>query len=350
MTFASDNWTGAADVVMAALAQANAGAAPAYGGDEWTERARRIIGRTFETEVGVLFTATGTAANAIALAHVARPGGVVIGHVDSHIVRDEAGAPGYFSPGLMIDTVDGADGKLHPQAVAELIARYGAGDPRHGRFVALSLTNVNELGQVYTPAEVAALARPAKAAGAKVHMDGARFFNAVVTTGASPADLTWRQGVDILSLGLTKAGAWCAEAIVFFDPTEADEAAFRHKQAAQLLSKSRFVAAQVVALLERADVEALCADANRSAAHLADTIMASGEAELALAPAANEVFAFVSPRASERMNAAQILAYPWSVRSAHKPLAPAEGWTLRRFVTSFRTSQADLSALSAALA
>jgi threonine aldolase len=348
--FASDNWAGAADSVMSALAEANEDAAPAYGADRWTGRASDLLSGFFERDVFAVFVSTGSAANALALASYSRPGGVVLAHTDAHILRDEAAAPALFSAGNVIDAVDGPAGKIDAAALAERIASYAPGVVHFGRPVAVSLTNVNEIGQSYTPAEVAEIAAVAKGRGLAVHMDGARFANAVVHTAATPADLTWRAGVDVLSLGFTKAGAWCAEAVVFFDAALKEDVLYRHKQAAQLFSKNRFVAAQFCALLDRHHVLGLAAHANGMASALAEVLAASGEAILLHAPASNEIFAWVSPAGAVRLEAAGIVAHPWTSHSAHLPAAPAADWQLRRFVTSFRTTTAEVAALASALA
>jgi threonine aldolase len=348
--FASDNWAGAADAVMAALAAANEGVAPAYGADRWTARATELLAAFFEREVAVVFVSTGSAANAIALASFARAGGVVLAHTDSHILRDEAAAPALFSGGNVIDPVDGPAGKIDAGELAARLEAYVPGVVHLGRPVAVSLTNVNEIGQTYSPAEVGEIAAVAKRRGLAVHMDGARFANALVHTGATPADLTWRQGVDVLSLGFTKTGAWCAEAVVWFDPEMREDAIYRHKQAAQLFSKNRFVAAQFCALLDGHHVLSLAAHANGVASALAEVLAASGEAELLHPPASNEIFAYVSPRGLARLEAAGVVAHAWTSRSAHLASPPEHDWMLRRFVASWRTTADEVTAVADALA
>lgn len=349
MSFASDNWAGASDKVAAALAEANAGDAPAYGNDPFTARANAALSDYFEREVAAFFVATGSAANALALAHAYRTGGAVIAHPDSHIASDEAGGPLLHAPGMMLDLVDGPAGRLPAEAVAARIARYRGGSPREGRVTALSFANTNELGQTYSPDEVAALAGAAKAHGVRVHLDGARFSNALAFTGAAPADLTWRAGVDMMSLGFTKTGAWCAEAVVFFDPSEGEEFAYRHQQAGHVLSKARFVGAQVCAMVGDGHARELAAHANAMAAALAGALEQSGKAALAVPCQSNEVFAFLAPDAAERLKAAGVQAYPWALRSAHPPAPPEPDWVLHRFVASFRTTPADVERAADAL-
>lgn len=348
MTFASDNWAGASDRVMAALAEASAGPAAAYGADPWTARATALIAETFEHDVTAYFVGTGSAANSLALACALRPGGVVFCHSDAHIARDEAGAPLLFSPGTALDLVDGPAGRIDPEALRRRIASYRPGNVHQGRPGVVSLTNVNEIGQCYTVADVAAVADVAKAHGLPVHLDGARLMNAVAHLGASPADLTWRAGVDVVSLGLTKTGGWCAEVVVFFDPALGEDAAWRHKQSAMLFSKNRFAAAQVAELLSDGHALNLAAHANRMAAELAGTLASAGVALLYPA-ASNELFAWLRPTDAARLAAAGVTVYPWEFTSAHHPAPPSTEHMLHRFVASFRTTAADVAMVGVAL-
>ena len=350
ISFASDNWAGASERVMACLAQANAGPAPAYGNDPWTRRARTALAALFEREVTAFFVATGSAANALALAAYSRPGGVVLTHRDSHIARDEAGAPLQFAPQL-IDTLDGPGGRIDPAALAARLADYRPANVHNGRPTVLSLTNVTEAGQCYGAQEVAALAAMAKAQGAAVHMDGARFFNALAHLGVSAADLTWRAGVDAVSLGLTKVGGWACEIVVLFDDALAEDTAYRHKQAAMLFSKNRLAAAQACALLEDGHALDLATHANAMAAKLAARLAAAG-APAAYPSQSNEIFVWLTPQMAERLRAAEITFAPWAdMRSAHAPTAPADlpGAGLHRFVASFRTTDEEIDAVARTL-
>jgi threonine aldolase len=347
--FASDNWAGASDRVMATLVAANADQQPAYGRDAWTRRADAALAEFFGREVAALYVPTGSGANSLALATLQKPGGVVFAHLEAHVARDEAGAPLLFAPGTMLHLVDGAAGKIGVDELADALARYPDGGVHHGRPAAVTLTNVNEIGQVYTPDEVAALADLAKANGAAVHVDGARFLNAVASLNCDPADLTWRAGVDAISLGLTKTGAFCAEVVVLFDAARALDAQYRQKQGAMLFSKNRFVAAQVVALLEEDHGLGLARHANMCAARLAQTLEAAGAPPL-YAPAANEVFAWLTDEAYARLAAADVLAYAWSPFSARHPERPSPAHRLHRFVTSWRTGGAEIAEVAATLA
>ncbi|MEM7696577.1 MAG: beta-eliminating lyase-related protein [Pseudomonadota bacterium] len=350
MSFGSDNWAGMSEDVLETLREANAGAAPAYGADPWTGRALDLLRTFFERDVTAIFVSTGSAANALALASHHKPGGVTLCHVDAHIVRDEAGAPNLFAHGLQIDTLDGPMGRIEAGALGDRLATFPDGVVFHGRPTAVSITNVNEIGQCYGPSEIAAIAAVAKARGAALHMDGARFLNAVATLGVSPAALTWRAGVDVLSLGLTKTGGLAAEAVVFFDDRLREDVLFRQKQAAQLFSKNRFAAAQFVALLSNAHGLDLARHANAAGARIAQILEASPDAAPIARPAANMVFAHVTQRGLAALDAAGIVTAPWSTRSQLTPANPFHDGGLRRFAASFLTDDAALTALERALA
>ncbi|MCF3935799.1 beta-eliminating lyase-related protein [Acuticoccus sp. M5D2P5] len=350
MTFASDNWAGACDKVMEALAAVNTGLAPSYGADPATAQAREALSAYFEKEVAAFFVSTGSAANALAVASYSRPGGVVFCHVDAHLSRDEAGAPALAAPGLALDLLDGPRGMIDPDAFRRRLSAYPEGVVHHGQPALVSLTNVNEIGQCYGPREVSEIAMIAKERGMAVHMDGARFSNAIAHLGVTPAELTWRAGVDVLSLGLTKAGAWCAEVVVFFDPAMRRDVSYRHKQYAQLLSKNRFVAAQVSAMLKDKLAINLARHANRMASAVAEVLSASGKAQLVYSPQSNEVFAYLSPAALDALVEVGIKTGGWMSDSKTLPGPRSPDWTMQRFVASFRTTDTDVALLKDALA
>ncbi len=346
--FASDNNAGASAPVMATLAEANHGATPAYGADEWTAHAKAMIAEWFETDVEVYFLSTGSAANCLAIAATHRPSGKTLCHVDAHIARDEYGGPSMFAPGMMLVGLDGPAGKITPAALQTALGDHEG--ERHGRLTMMSLTNVNEIGQTYTPSEIQTLAEIAKTRLMAVHIDGARFANALAHTGASPAELTWKSGVDMLSLGFTKTGAWCAEALVIFNGDRLADTYFRHRVMGQQLSKNRVFAAQFVAMLHDNHALTLAARANASAAALGDALTESGKARLANPVASNEVFAFLAPGAADALKAAGVTCYPWVSLSRALPAPPHEGWVLHRFVASFQTEPAHIEAVRSALA
>jgi threonine aldolase len=248
--FASDNNAGICPEALDALLRANAeGHVPGYGDDAWTQKACTRLRELFETDAQVFFVFNGTAANALALAQLCQPYHAVIAHAFSHIEEDEAGAAALFSGGAKIVTADTALAKLTPDAV-DALAKKGQRGVHHVKARALSITQATELGTVYTPGEVGALTEVARRHGLEVHMDGARFANALATLQCSPADLSWRAGVDVLCLGGVKNGLAAGEAVLFFDSGLAAEFEWRVKQAGHLNSKMRLVTAPWLALLE----------------------------------------------------------------------------------------------------
>ncbi|MBI2814939.1 MAG: low specificity L-threonine aldolase [Opitutae bacterium] len=295
-TFASDNTAGLAPEALAALTAANPGTAPSYGDDPWTARAKSLLRDFFATECEVFFVFNGTAANALALAQYCRSHHSVICHEVSHLDTDECGAPEFFTGGSKLITVAGPDGKLTPAVLAPVLTPgHGVHYPKPG---ALSLTQSTEWGTVYTPDEVRALGAVARAHGLAVHMDGARFANAAAALagrGVTPADLTWRAGVDVLCLGGTKGGMCSTDAVVFFQREHAREFDYRVKQAGQLASKMRFAAAQWCGLLEGGAWLRHAAHANAMAQKLAAALREVPGIKLLAPPEANGVFVGLPP-------------------------------------------------------
>ncbi len=354
MEFASDNWAPPVPEVAAALTRFGGGRAPAYGGDDATAEAARLLARFLDREddpPAVLFTATGTAANALSLAAANRPAGVVLCHADAHVAADEAGAPGFFAHGLRLEPIAGPRGLIPPEALAAHLDAFTDGNRLHrGRPVALSLTQATESGTAYTPDAVRRLSELASARGCLVHMDGARFANAVVHLGVSPADVTWRAGVDLLSLGFTKLGAWCAEAVVAFDRGLADELLFLRKQAGQEFSKMRFLAAQFVGLLEDDAWRRHAAHANAMAARLAEAAGATGRAALAWPSQSNEIFLRMERAVADRVLAAGARFHPWDTPGIDPADRAGPGEGIFRLVCDHATTEAEVDAFAAALA
>ena len=312
-TFASDNTAGLAPEALAALVGANAGAAPSYGHDDWTRRAKELIGAVFETECEVFFVFNGTAANALALAALCRGYHSVICHQISHLDTDECGAPEFFTGGAKLVPVDGPHGKLRPADVAR--AALKRTDVHYPKAGALSLTQSTEWGTLYTPDEVRALCAGAKSHGLTVQMDGARFANAAAALaprGIRPADFTWRAGVDVLSFGGTKNGMNTAEAVVFFNRDLAREFERRVKQGAQLAAKQRFAAAQWIGMLETGAWLRHAAHANAMTQRLADALRGLPQVRLIAEPEVNALFVELPPAA---------VATLW-----------ARGWYFHRFI------------------
>ena len=348
MIFTSDNWAGAHPAINAALTAHSAGFAEAYGASALDRKVEERFNEVFGREVAVFFVGTGTAANSLALASVNRPGGVTFCHREAHVIEDECGAPEYFTHGARLVPVDGTAGKIDPLVLESEIARFPEGFVHAGQPMAITLTQATEIGTVYKPDEIRAISAIARRHGLPLHMDGARFTNALVSLGLEPAQMTADLGVDIISFGGTKNGCWCAEALVFLDPDMARDLPFIRKRAAQLFSKSRFMAAQFDAWLTDGLWLDLARHANRMATDLADAIRASGSARLAWEPEANEVFAIMSAQTAARLRQAGARFHDWNVPRSEKG-SVAENEILARLVTSFATAKDDVDRFAEAL-
>jgi threonine aldolase len=334
MRFFSDNTASACPQILAALAAANHGLARAYGDDEWTARLDAVFGSFFGTPVRAFAVITGTAANSLSLATLSPPYGAIFAHTEAHIACDECGAPGFFSGGAQLALLPGEHGRLQPEAVASALAAH----PRHLHSVqpaALSLTQATELGTVYRVPELTSLCAAAHRHGLKVHMDGARFANAVAFLDCHPGEISWRAGVDVLSFGATKNGALSAEAVVFFDPALVRDFELRRKRAGHLLSKSRYVAAQLLAYLE---TDLWQRNAQRTNT-LAQRIGRAAGAKLLHPVEANEVFVQLGTAGKDALRSSGFEFYDWGAESCGEA----------RFVVSWDQPEADVAALCAAL-
>lgn len=286
--FASDNWAGMCPEAWRAMEQANPGSAPGYGDDAWTARAADGLRALFGTDCAVFFAFNGTASNALVLAHTCRSYNAVICADVAHIATDECGAPEFFSSGAKLLTARAPDGKLTPQMVRDLAAGgRGMHAPKPG---AVSITQATEAGRIYRPDEIRAVSQVCRELGLTLHMDGARFANACASLGASPAELSWKAGVDVLCFGGTKNGAAVGDAIVFFDKALARDFEYRCKQGGQLASKMRFITAPWVGLLEDGVWLSNARHANACATRFADGIAGTAGLELAFPVEANGVF------------------------------------------------------------
>ncbi|RWO81620.1 low specificity L-threonine aldolase [Mesorhizobium sp.] len=341
MNFASDNWAGAHPSIAAGLSAHAGGFSTAYGDGALDEAAYQRFNEIFEREVAVFFVATGTAANSLSLTAYNKSGGISFCHRESHVIEDECGAPEYFTGGSRLHAVDGALGKIDPNDLDRAVGRFAPEIVHSGRPMAVSITQSTEVGTIYTLNEIARISAIAKHHKLPLHMDGARFANALVALETTPAEMTWKGGVDILSFGATKNGCWCAEAIVLFDLDRARELAFLRKRAAQLFSKSRFIAAQFEAYFQDDLWLDTARHANAMAARLAALIEDSPSARLAWLPQANEVFAVMKKAKAERVLLAGAAFYDW-----HKPHDfdghIGEDEALYRFVTSFATTEEEV--------
>jgi threonine aldolase len=334
MNFASDNVMGASAPVLKALIRANEGAQTAYGEDPITKRVEQRFCELFEREVAVFLVPTGTAANALALATVVPPFGLCLCHREAHIMEDECGAPEFYTHGAKLAGLDGVGAKI---AAADLEAHL-SGLGRHVKQMpakALSISQASECGLVYTPDEIGALAAVCRAHSVKLHMDGARFANALVALGCSPATMTWKAGVDLLSFGATKNGCLAAEAILVFDPALAETLAYRRKRAGHLLSKGRFLAAQLEGYLENGHWLDNARHANGLAQRLAAGLTALPRVRLAWPCEANEVFAILPRSLDQALREAGAVFHPWSALSLAGGEALQRDEALIRLVTSF---------------
>ena len=343
MNFGSDNSSGVHPRIMAALAAANEGAAGSYGRDGLTRRAcdalREMLGAP---EAAVFLLGTGTGANALALAQLCPPWGRIFCHRTAHIETSESGAPAWMAGGAQLALVDGEAGRMTPATLAARIADYPQEDEHDGKNAVLSITNATEWGTVHDASGVAALALVARNAGLAVHMDGARFSNAVAATGASAADLTWRAGVDALSLGATKNGCLALEAVVFFDPDRARDFSFRRMRAGHLWSKHRFLAAQMLAWLDGGLWLTLARHANAATAELAAGLGAAGFRPL-VPVEANEIFLRLPRELIARLRTAGLRAADWPTAGDDQTRATI------RLVTSWATTEDEVAALLRAL-
>jgi len=331
MRFFSDNAAAACPEVLAAIDRANR-VDTAYDGDAWSKRLNGAFSDLFEREVEALWISTGTAANSLALAALCPAFGRIICHRNAHIEIDECGAPEFYTGGAKLLLGEGEGAKLTPETVAAMTAGVRA-DVHQAQPAALSITNASEYGCVYSPDETAALGALCKARGLGFHVDGARFANAVASQGCAPADLTWRAGVDALSFGFTKNGGMSAECLVFFRPGLAEATGYRRKRAGHLLSKGRYLAAQILALLENGLWLKNAGAANQAAARLAE---AAGGDRLVYPVQINEMFVRVTAEEAVALRAQGFDFYDW---------APGEA----RLVTSWDSDPAHVDALAAAI-
>ena len=331
MRFFSDNAASVHPAVHDALAKANQ-ADTAYDGDRLSAALDARFCELFETEVTALWIATGTAANALALAAMCPPYRGVLCHHDAHIQNDEAGAPEFYSGGAKLLLADGVGAKLSAQTIEARLDAI-ADDVHRTQAAAISITNASEYGRVYQAAEVAEIGALAKARDLRFHMDGARFANAVVHSNQSPADLTWRGGVEALSFGFVKNGGLSAEALILFDRSLAEEIRIRRKRAGHLNSKGRYFAAQLHALLD----DDLWLENARAANVGAATIGAAAGTSLLHPVEANEVFVAMSPAGAARLRAQEFEFYDWAENEV-------------RFVISWDQPQVEIDALATALA
>jgi len=334
LRFFSDNTATACPEILEAITAANQGLEKAYGDDRWTQRLEQALSTFFAKEVRAFAVATGTAANSLSLATLSPPYGAIFAHEEAHIVCDESGAPGFFSGGAQLTVMAGEHGKLTANRFESVLNAHPISV--HGvQPAAVSLTQATEYGTTYRPDEIAAISRIAHANGVRVHMDGARFANSVAFLDCHPADVTWRAGVDVLSFGATKNGALGAEAVVFFDPALVKDFELRRKRAGHLLSKSRYVSAQLLAYVETGVWRRNAARTNELAQRIA---RAAGSA-LLYPCEANEVFLRLGDARKQSLRSAGFEFYDWGPETSGEA----------RIVVSWDQAEKDVDALCGAL-
>jgi threonine aldolase len=328
---------------MEMIVASNLGHTHGYGDDEWTQRACAALKEVFECDLEAFFVPTGTAANTLALSCMVQPWQSILCHSQAHLLIDESTAPEFFTGGARPIGVSGRAGKLTPEHLTNFLASAGTDAPHNARPGALSVSQASELGLVYSSDELRALSSLAHEHNLLVHMDGARFGNAVAALGSAPAELTWKAGIDVLSLGATKNGCLAAEAVVFFQQDLAASFSYRRKRAGHLLSKGRFFGAQFVGWLRARHWLDLATSANAHAARLAEQLASIPGVKLAWPTEANEVFAVLPTAMAHELRTAGATFYDWYADSLPVELRLGRDEVFVRLVASFATRDGDIS-------
>jgi len=334
MRFCSDNAAPVCLDIIEAILMANTGSSLAYGDDTWTQRLNEVFSVYFHAPVRAFAVMTGTAANALALASITPPYGAVFTHEQAHVLRDECGAPEFFTGGAQLRGLSGTDGKLTAVAL-EAALKANLPSVHSTKPAAISISQATEAGTTYRPHEIAHLSAFAHRNGMRVHMDGARLANAIAFLDCHPSEITWRAGVDVLSFGATKNGALAAEAVVFFDQALAQDFELRRKRAGHLISKSRYVSAQLLAYVESG---VWLRNAQRANA-LAISLVAHAQPWLMYPVEANEIFLALGTERRQRLRDLGFEFYDWGADDSGEA----------RFVVSWDQSQRDIDALAVAL-
>lgn len=338
--FNSDNMAGASDQILQALLACNEGFVDPYGADDLSQNLNRIYSDLFERDCHVFPVPTGTAGNALALAAITPPYGTIFCHERAHIQMSECGAAEFFTGGGRLSSIAGGDSKISVETLHDAIHRHRVGVVHHMEASAVSITQATEKGAVYSLGEVAAISEVATKYGLKLHMDGARFANAMVALNASPAEMTWKSGVDILTFGTTKNGTLNAEAVIAFEPEAAYKLRFLHKRAGYLKSKMRFDTAQLLAYINNDLWVSNARAANAAARRIADAIETAEGAELAYPVVTNQLFVRLSPALQNKLHAEGITLRPWPT---------SDGTEMFRMVFSYREDPSALDRLADAL-
>ena len=341
MNFGSDNQTGASPQVLDMLTVANNEYTHGYGDDRWTHQAIEALKTLLECDLEAYFVATGTAANSLALSCMVQPWEAVLCHDSAHIILDESTAPELFTGGARMVPISKGEGKISSQQLKNYCRTTGTDHPHNVCATALSITQASESGLVYTPAEISALSAVAKDNGLSLHMDGARFANAVASQQCTPAELSWKAGVDVLCLGATKCGALCAEVVIFFNKELAKTFTHRRKRGGHLLSKGRVFGAQMVGWLQDDHWLELAQHANAQAAKLAESIVSIDGLTLAWLVESNELFVIMPKDLAAHLQDAGAEFYEWHANTLPPDLTLQEDQTFVRLVTSFVTQDSQ---------
>ncbi len=340
MNFASDNVYGIHPKILAAIDAANKGTSTSYGYDDYSKRAEEKLSEVFGKEVRAFLVTTGTAANGLALSALSPSYGAVLTHAEAHACVDECNSPEMFTGGAKIIGLHGVEGKITPGIVEKTLKGFirAEHDPKPS---ALSITNSTELGRVYSPSEIKALSAVAKARKMKFHTDGARFANAVASLDVPPAEVTWKSGIDVMSFGGTKNGGMLLEAVIFFDTALAEDFLYRRMRGGQLVSKSRYLGAQMLGYLEDDLWLDNARKANAYAKRLADGLKKSNRIRFPLPTDANEIFAVIPRTLHDRLQAAGVKYFDW-MPDTLGPNGIREDEIFVRFVLSYATPPEDV--------
>ena len=344
INLASDNVVGASREILDAIAAANAAPEASYGADRFSREAEARLGQIFERDVKVFLVATGTAANSLALSAFTPPWGAVFCHEESHIADDECGAPEMFTAGAKLVGIRGEAGKFSTHDLEHALKRFPRGVIKAVQPSIVSLSQVTECGTLYSLDEIKMLAAVAKRYDVAVHMDGARFANALLSLGCTPAEMTWKAGVDVLSFGATKNGALACEAVIFFDPKHTKDFEFRRKRSGHTLSKGRLFGAQLLAYLENDLWIANARHANAMAKQLSEGFTKIASMRMPWKTEANEVFVIMPKRIADAFLHSKIFAAPWYAESISLPSYEKikDDESCLRFVTSYATKPEEI--------
>lgn len=338
MQFGSDNIVGASQEILDALIKSNSGTEPSYGGDSIKKRVDQLFCDLFERKVDVFLVPTGTAANALSIAAMTPPWGMCISNEESHINGEECGAPEFYTQGAKLKTLKGEAGKLSARALDAYLASLPSASYQMPA-TSISISQQNECGQVYQLTEIKALCDIAKKYSLPIHMDGARFANALVALNCSPAEMTWKQGIDILSFGATKNGALAAEAVIVFKTELSDTLEYRRKRAGQTLSKGRFLSSQMEAYLKDNLWLKNARHANYMAQLLKQELSKFSDIRFPWKVEGNELFPILPSRYYQALQKAGAVFYEWPYRSVNVDEYPKENEHFVRIVTSFATQE-----------